>query len=1257
MKDKSISKVRKMTVLVATALLVFSVFTVGASMFVSAEDEENVYNVDQETWYETIQGAIDAAEPGHTLEVTEGTYEVDETIHLKEKEDIKLEAVGEVIITPKEDADLDSTNTLVIEDSSDITVTGFKAIEFLPTDGANAISIRESENVLISENTFEATLDEDDDTGEWKSTGVVISGDGTWYEPSSDITIKDNTFDLLGPETVGLGFYGFEDEEDLTVEGNYFRSAGKYHVYEMGTDDYDEHIDFEPILENNEFDRAVVVRGGEIKVHTIFTSIQDAIDAAEEGDTIEVEPGTYDGFTVYVEGLNIMAVETGESIITNEIVTISAPDVTLDGFVVEDIPTFETTQDAAGILVTASGVTVRNNIVRNLDADSTVNEVWMAANGIQVFNNDDAEEITDINIENNLVENIDSYGYDLEDWVYGAGSAGIKIQGNVRNVEVQDNEVRDIWSEGWSWGITVTDTEDLDPKEVTITMNSLEDISADELYGIAFGSEADASEVIINENDVWTETMDYGVQNKDTENILDATKNFWDSTDEDEIIYHDEDPDDQGEVDIVPYYEDEDRTELDGPVYNVDQNSYYDTIQGAIDDAEEGATIEVEEGTYEEPQIVIDKNLTIEGEDKETTIIKPAEDTGTSGDDRGWFLVDSYDVEFNLSNVTLDGEGKNIWQAIRAYGTGTIDNNIIKNMGHDTQDNMGFGIAVFGNMVISNNHISNIERVGISIFDMSLYLYDEPKATDVVVTGNTIIGMGPDADILGYGIELDCGANATISNNTFRNWGPDTTDWASAAILVHDAFSVGVSAEATITSNTIEDNEYGIYVGYYGDAESIVVANSNNIQGNAELGARAWADEDEDFPSTLDFTNNWWGDDSGPYHEEKNPNGQGDSVSDNVSFSPWLDDEYPDGEPKAIRVPDDFTTIQDAINAMGDGDTIEVGPDTYEEDITIDKGITLEAESEEVVIDGKITIEHEGAMLSGFTILDSADVGVQVHDETGEADLESILEDNDFDRAVTVRENPIVVPTIYSSIQDAIDAADSGDTVLVEPGTYKVDSRISVDESLTLTTDEEDPAHLIYEEEESTASVIGIHAEDVTVENFIVERRNGYMGSEAISVRESGATIRGTYIFGDALHGIHVTDGYPSDYGEDISDITIEDNLIQMEPQDEPEGWEFAYAIGAYVYGESELEVTIEGNRIEPLEDSEYHIGIDVFDSGLVETGGTLNIDITNNTIEGAEYHGVRLIGAEGTFDVAITENTLMDNGYGVTIGEHIHRC
>lgn len=87
---------------------------------------------------------------------------------------------------------------------------------------------------------------------------------------------------------------------------------------------------------------------------------------------------------------------------------------------------------------------------------------------------------------------------------------------------------------------------------------------------------------------------------------------------------------------------------------------------------------------------------------------------------------------------------------------------------------------------------------------------------------------------------------------------------------------------------------------------------------------------------------------------------------------------------QTITIPGDYPTIQEAIDAAEDGDTIVVEPGTYQENIDFKgKNITLRSTDpedpavvEETVIDGGddgsvVTFqsgEGEGAVLSGFTI-------------------------------------------------------------------------------------------------------------------------------------------------------------------------------------------------------------------------------------------------------------------------------------------------
>ncbi len=46
----------------------------------------------------------------------------------------------------------------------------------------------------------------------------------------------------------------------------------------------------------------------------------------------------------------------------------------------------------------------------------------------------------------------------------------------------------------------------------------------------------------------------------------------------------------------------------------------------------------------------------------------------------------------------------------------------------------------------------------------------------------------------------------------------------------------------------------------------------------------------------IDMRNNWWGNDSGPYHPDENPEGRGEAVGANILFDPWLRDR-PDCAP------------------------------------------------------------------------------------------------------------------------------------------------------------------------------------------------------------------------------------------------------------------------------------------------------------------------------------------------------------------------
>ena len=78
------------------------------------------------------------------------------------------------------------------------------------------------------------------------------------------------------------------------------------------------------------------------------------------------------------------------------------------------------------------------------------------------------------------------------------------------------------------------------------------------------------------------------------------------------------------------------------------------------------------------------------------------------------------------------------------------------------------------------------------------------------------------------------------------------------------------------------DNNNGLLVR---NQSSGITVSGSRIEGNTTYGVLNQATAEVDARSC------WWGHASGPYHPTKNPDGQGDTVSDNVLFEPWKQSE------------------------------------------------------------------------------------------------------------------------------------------------------------------------------------------------------------------------------------------------------------------------------------------------------------------------------------------------------------------------------
>jgi hypothetical protein len=209
------------------------------------------------------------------------------------------------------------------------------------------------------------------------------------------------------------------------------------------------------------------------------------------------------------------------------------------------------------------------------------------------------------------------------------------------------------------------------------------------------------------------------------------------------------------------------------------------SIKAAIIAANSGDTIDVAGGTYVEPgQIPVDKSVNVIGDPGDRAIVMTDQNTGSSGDSRGWWLH-SPGTHLVLRNLELDGTGYLVYQGIRSTGSGELDNCALRNITFNESGPTygGVALAAFGagNWDVTDCNFDNIGRVGILAFGAGL--------TGSSFVGNTYTGKGP-GDWLDYACDISSGAVMTVEGNTITACeGVASSDGSnSAALLVTTTF-------------------------------------------------------------------------------------------------------------------------------------------------------------------------------------------------------------------------------------------------------------------------------------------------------------------------------------------------------------------------------------------------------------------------------------------------------------------------------------
>lgn len=308
-------------------------------------------------------------------------------------------------------------------------------------------------------------------------------------------------------------------------------------------------------------------------------------------------------------------------------------------------------------------------------------------------------------------------------------------------------------------------------------------------------------------------------------------------------------------------------TEL-ATIVNIDTAESFATIQAAIDDADTlaGHTLEVQGATHTEGQIHVTKSLTLRGATGGEQI-NMAVDTGNSGDNRAWFLVDS-GLTVHVQDLIFDGSGHLVHQAWRFKGDGSFTGCTFREIKYNYTgpDYAGYAIACNGGTVaVTDCEFSEIGRVGVLAY-----------AATVTIDGSTYNGKG-DGAFLDYGFESGAGGSLTATGNVAMDCRGDVGPYDAGGFAASTFFGAGTVLN--VISNYATANDAAVIIGIPGEPDgSTVEAHFNRFFGNTVA---------IDTRTTSTFAeNNWYGCNGGPVSALCDPVAafQGGSVD----YDPWL---------------------------------------------------------------------------------------------------------------------------------------------------------------------------------------------------------------------------------------------------------------------------------------------------------------------------------------------------------------------------------
>jgi parallel beta-helix repeat protein len=459
-----------------------------------------------------------------------------------------------------------------------------------------------------------------------------------------------------------------------------------------------------------------------------------------------------------------------------------------------------------------------------------------------------------------------------------------------------------------------------------------------------------------------------------------------------------------------------------------------------------------------------------------------------------------------------------------------------------------------------------------------------PETYTITASAESNGSIDPSGDIL-----VDAGADQIFTIT------PD--EYYQIADVVVDGSSVGVVDNYTFT-NVNEDHTISATF----SEETIPVVNHAPVIVSTPI---ATANIDEPYSYDVNATDA--DDDPLTYSLITNPEGM--NINSSTGIITWVPSDTGDFDVTVKASDGDIFDTQEYTITVS-----PVVPDTFTITASAGSNGSIDPSGDVIVNEGSdqlFNITPDSGYEISDVLVDGSPIGAE-----STCIFTNITQDHTISATFNlIASNEIYVPDDYSTIQGAVDAAVSGDTIIVQDGTYI--ENVNVDkESLTIKS-KNGAGSTFVQANNQDANVFDIRIDNININGFTVKGATGYINGEP----GSGIYLQGANYC--TLINNNIIDDRFGIFLKDSDNCNISDNTI------------LEITTGCGIYLLDSLKNNIENNN-----SSNNHQGIFLERSNANEiTGNTVNSSATG--------HGISLYSSDNNI---VTKNTAIENsGSGIS--------